>query len=419
MTQPVSVHLRERPLRICLLSYRSHPHCGGQGVYVKHLGRGLSDLGHRVTVLSGPPDPELDPDIQLIRCWGLDLYNPADPFRVPRLSELVRPLNLLEWLGVSLMGFPEPFSFGQRAYGWLRSRLKGFDVVHDNQGLSYGTWAIGRRLPLAATIHHPITIDRDIAQKAADSLSAKFKIRRWHSFLTMQAMVARTLKRVITVSRSARDDIAAAFQIPLERFRIIPNGIDLDRFHPIPRISRESKRIITTTSADIPLKGLGHLLVALSRLTDPQVRLVVVGTARKNGKLKQLIQELGIGDQVRFTGPIPQGEFVEEYARATLAVVPSIYEGFGLPAGEAMACGVPVVSTTGGALPEVVGPAGVLVPPGDAPALASAIGDLFENPGKAARLGELGRQRVSNHFTWTEAAARTVAVYREVLGADH
>jgi glycosyltransferase involved in cell wall biosynthesis len=406
-------------LRICLLSYRSHPHCGGQGVYVKHLSRALTDLGHRVTVLSGPPDPELDANVRLIRRWGLDLYNPVDPFRVPRLAELAQPLNLLEWLSVSLMGFPEPFLFGQRAYVWLRSRLADFDVVHDNQGLSYGIWAIGRRLPLAATIHHPITIDRDIAQRAASSLSVKLKIRRWHSFLTMQGMVARTLRRIITVSRSAREDIAAAFRIPLERFRIIPNGIDLNRFHPIPQIPRERKRIITTTSADVPLKGLRHLLSAVARLADPQVRLVVVGTARKNGRLNQLIETLGIRGQVRFTGPISQQAFVEEYARATLAVVPSIYEGFGLPAGEAMACGVPVVSTTGGALPEVVGDAGLLVPPGDAPTLAAAIGELFQNPRKAAHLGALGRQRVSTNFTWTEAAVRTVAVYREVLGADH
>ena len=417
MTRFCSASPGERPLRICLISYRSHPHCGGQGVYVKHLSRALTDLGHRVTVLSGPPDPDLDDDIKLVRRWGLDLYNPADPFRTPHPAELANPLNLVEWLGVSLMGFPEPLVFGQRAYTYLRRRWDEFDVVHDNQSLSYGIWAAGRRLPLAATIHHPITIDRDIAARSAGSFSAKLKIRRWHSFLTMQGMVARTLPRIITVSRRSRDDIAAAFGIAPRRFRIIPNGIDLLRFHPLPEIEREKKRIITTTSADVPLKGLGHLMVALARLKDPRIRLVVVGTARKNGYIGRLIRQLGIGGQVIFTGPISQQAFVEEYARATLAVVPSIYEGFGLPAGEAMACGVPVISTTGGALPEVVGAAGLLVPPGDAGALSAAMGDLLHNPQRAAHLGEQGRQRVMQNFTWTEAAARTVAVYREVLDA--
>jgi glycosyltransferase involved in cell wall biosynthesis len=325
----------------------------------------------------------------------------------------------MEWLSVSLMGFPEPLVFGQRAHTFLRRQGDNFDVIHDNQCLSYGIWAAGRRLPLSATIHHPITIDRDIAARGETSFSARLKIRRWHSFLTMQGMVARTLKRIITVSQTARDDISAAFQIPPDRFRIIPNGIDLQRFHPIIEIRRQPKRIITTTSADVPLKGLRHLLKAVAWLKDPQVRLVVVGAARKNGTLNRLIRELEIGGQVFFTGPIGQQAFIEEYARASVAVVPSIYEGFGLPAGEAMACGVPVVSTTGGALPEVVGKSGVLVPPGDHKALSAAIRTLLQDPQRAARLGESGRQRVQRNFTWTEAAARTVAVYREVIHDHH
>ena len=235
---PTSSAIPERPLRICLVSYRSHPHCGGQGVYVKHLSRALTDLGHRVTVLSGPPDPDLDADIKLVRRWGLDLYNPADPFRTPRLAELAHPLNLVEWLGVSLMGFPEPLVFGQRAFAYLRQRWHDFDVVHDNQSLSYGIWAVGRRLPLAATIHHPITIDRDIAVRSAGFFSAKLKIRRWHSFLGMQKKVVRRLDHIITVSRCSQRDIASAFGVNEEGISLVYNGIDTEEFRPIRSVKR-------------------------------------------------------------------------------------------------------------------------------------------------------------------------------------
>lgn len=228
-----------RPLKICLLSYRSNPHCGGQGVYLKNLSRALKDLGHHVEVISGPPDPLLDDDIPLHHLPGLDLYDPADPFRVPRLSELMDPINLIEWIGVSTMGFPEPFTFGLRAYRLLSTRLRGFDIVHDNQSLSYGLWAINKKIPTIATIHHPITIDRKIAIQAESSPFKKMKQWRWHSFIGMQKRVSRTLAAIITVSQSARDDICRDFKIRPAQFRIVPNGIDTDLFYPIPGIARK------------------------------------------------------------------------------------------------------------------------------------------------------------------------------------
>jgi glycosyltransferase involved in cell wall biosynthesis len=153
---------------------------------------------------------------------------------------------------------------------------------------------------------------------------------------------------------------------------------------------------------------------AVSKTHD--VRLTVIGTPKKNGKVVKLIKDLGIGGRITFTGRIEDKEFVRRYARASVAVVPSVYEGFGLPAGEAMACGVPVISTTGGALPEVVGEAGLLVPPADHEALSKAITTLFDNPQRARELGEAGFKRVHAHFTWKKAAEKTVAVYRETIG---
>ncbi|UCD82941.1 MAG: glycosyltransferase family 4 protein [Desulfobacterales bacterium] len=406
----------QRPLRICLLSYRSNPHCGGQGVYLKNLSRALKDLGHRVEVISGPPDPQLDDDISLYRLPGLDLYNPQDPFRVPALKELMDPINLLEWIGVSTMGFPEPFTFGLRAFHFVNPRLRGYDIVHDNQSLSYGIWAISKKVPTIATIHHPITVDRKLAIQSESSTMQKMKQWRWYSFVGMQKRVARSLNRIITVSNSAKNDISRDFCIPPDKFHIVPNGINTNLFYPIPEIEREKNRVIVTNSADTPLKGLFFLFKAVAELAQTDdINVTVVGTPKKDGPIVKLIRELGIGHLVYFTGRIDNGEFVQHYARATVAVVPSVYEGFGLPVGEAMACGVPVISTTGGALPEVAGDAAILVPPADPAALVRAIREVLENPARAKELGMAGYQRVQAHFTWQKAAEKTVRAYREAI----
>ena len=380
----------------------------------------LKDLGHLVEVVSGPPDPELDHDIPVHTAAGLDLYNPENPFRLPSLMELSQPLNLAEWLGVSTMGFPEPLIFGIRAYQYLKNRIHNYDVIHDNQSLSYGVWAIKKMAPTVATIHHPITVDRQIDVRNASAPWKKIKRMRWYSFIGMQKRVARTLARIITVSESARHDISRAFKIPGSRFRIVPNGINTTQFHPLPEIPRQKNRIIVTNSADTPLKGLYYLLHAVSEVSRAKaIRLVVVGKPKKNSGIEKLIRELDISRQVTFTGRIDEKEFVRQYAKASMAVIPSVYEGFGLPAGEAMACAVPVISTTGGALPEVVGDAGVLVPPANSRALADAIRCLLNNPEKAGALGQAGYERVQNFFTWPRAARMTIAAYREAIRDYH
>jgi glycosyltransferase involved in cell wall biosynthesis len=406
-------------LRICLLSYRSNPHSGGQGVYIKNLSRALRDLGHRVTVMSGPPELPLAPGIRRVPLHGLDLYNPADPFRLPRLRELADPINIIEWLGVSSMGFPEPYTFGLRVLRHFRRREERFDVLHDNQSLSYGVRALSRRWPTLVTIHHPVTVDRRMAVREQARVWAKLKQWRWYSFIGMQKRVARGMNAIITVSESARRDISRDFGIPAGRLRVIPNGIDTELFHPLPGIPREPGRIIVTNSADMPLKGLAYLLRALPEIRRRRrgLRLVVIGSPRPGGTVERLVGALGIGDAVEFTGRITEAELVRHYARAWVAVVPSVYEGFGLPAGEAMACAVPVVSTRGGALPEVVGDAGLLVPPADPPALAAAVLKLLADPGLAERLGRAGWVRAHRCFSWRLAAERTVSAYREVMDA--
>ncbi len=409
----------ERPLRICLLSYRSNPHCGGQGVYLKNLAIALKGLGHHVEVVTGPPDPLLDHGMTVYKIPCLDLYNPEDLFRVPSLRELLDPINLIEWIGVCSMGFPEPFTFGLRAYRFLGSKCHNFDVVHDNQSLSYGLLAINRMVPTIATIHHPITVDRDLAIKSESSLWKKMKHMRWYSFVGMQKRVSRFLSHIITVSECARDDISKAFGVSPARFRIVPNGVNTDLFRPLPHVQRMRNHLIVTNSADTPLKGLRYLLEAVAQVSRTHdVTLTVVGSPRKDGHIESLMNGLGLWNRVTFTGSISDQELVNQYAKASIAVIPSLYEGFGLPAGEAMACAVPVISSRGGALPEVVGDAGILVPPASKESLARAIVGLLDHPPLAHGLGEKGFKRVQAHFTWKRAAEKTVEAYREAI-RDH
>ena len=318
------------------------------------------------------------------------------------------------------MGFSEPLAFGMRAHQFLRARAADFDIVHDNQSLSYGLWSISQYLPTTATIHHPISIDRTIAINAARSATKKVMEWRWYSFVGMQKKIAGTLSKIVTVSQNSRRNTSREFKIPSSRFRVVPNGIDLHRFHLLPGIDRETNRIMVTNSADEPLKGLAYLLKAVARVSRKrEVRLIVIGTPKKNGDTVKLVRKLGIGHLVTFTGRVDHTEFVRQYARAGMAVVPSLYEGFGLPAGEAMACGVPVISTSAGALPEVVGNDGIIVPPADHRALAVAIETLLQNPERATELGRCGHQRVNTLFTWQRAAEKTLDVYKEVIRDHH
>ncbi|MFH1080125.1 MAG: glycosyltransferase family 4 protein [Pseudomonadota bacterium] len=406
-------------LRICLLTYRGNPTSGGQGVYIKYLSRALSDLGHQVDVVSGPPYPELAEWVALHRLPGLDLYNPDHLFKPARWRDLVLPVNQLEFLSMCLGGFPEPLTFGMRVRQYFRTAKPAYDVVHDNQCLAYGIAGLSRvGYPTVATIHHPITVDRDAELDAAPSFIKKLKVRRWYSFLSMQKRVSRRLARIITVSECSKRDISKDFGVSEDRFRVIPNGINTDFFYPLPGVKRADNHLLVTNSADTPLKGLRYLLEAVASIRKQRdVRLTVIGAPKKDGAIERLALALGFNGALRFTGRIEYRDFARYYAEATLAVIPSLYEGFGMPAGEAMACGTPVISTSGGALPEVIGNAGIIVPPGDKGALETAILYLLDHPEKRRELGQAGLNRVESAFTWRHAALKTVDVYREAIDA--
>jgi glycosyltransferase involved in cell wall biosynthesis len=408
-----------RSLRIALLSYRSKPHSGGQGIYVRALSRELTALGHRVEVLSGQPYPELDDGVALTRLPSLDLYREPDPFRTPRPSEFRDWVDVAEWATMCTAGFPEPMTFSLRAAKHLLPRAGYFDVVHDNQSLGWGLLRLLRAgLPTVATVHHPIAIDRRLELAATRSLRRRLTLRRWYAFTGMQARVAARLDAVTTVSENSRRDIVTEMGLTPEGIEVIPVGIDPDEFTPPPAGQpRDPDSILVITSADVALKGLVHLLEALAKLrTERPVRLTVVGTARAGGPAEAALDRLALRDAVRFTGPVPQAELVDLLQRATVVAIPSLYEGFSLPAIEAMACATPLVTTDAGALPEVVGTkAGLRVRAGDVGELTAALQLVLDSPGLAEQLGRAGRRRVLDNYTWRATARRTADWYAETL----
>ncbi|WP_100502088.1 glycosyltransferase family 4 protein [Geodermatophilus chilensis] len=408
-----------RPLRIALLSYRSKPHSGGQGVYVRALSRELTALGHGVTVFSGQPYPELDDGVPLTRVPSLDLYREPDPFRTPRPSEFRDRIDVLEYATMCTAGFPEPLTFSLRAARLLLLQAPLYDLVHDNQSLGSGLLQLTRAgVPTVATVHHPVAIDRDLELAAAPSRRRRLTLRRWYGFTRMQARVAPRLDGVTTVSENSRRDIETHLGVPAEGISVIPVGIDPDVFTPPPADRpRDPDSIVVTTSADVPLKGLVHLLEAVAKLrTERAVRLTVVGSARPGGPAEAALDRLALRDAVRFTGPLPEADLVRLLQTAAVVAIPSLYEGFSLPAIEAMACGTALVTTDAGALPEVVGSkAGLRVRAGDVGELTAALQLVLDSPSFADQLGRAGRRRVLASYTWRSTAERTAEWYREVL----
>jgi len=408
------------PLDVCVLSYRSDPYSGGQGVYVDQLSRALVERGHSVDVISGKPYPDLDPRVDLVKLPGENVVDEVDRLGAFEVSYLRDPRKLFEWASVLTGGFPDPYTFGERVVDYLDDRGGAYDVIHDNQSLSYGLLdLLERDRPVVATVHHPITVDRAMDLADADGLTDRLLVRRWYSFLRMQRRVASQLPHVVGVSAATRDRAVADFGVDPEAVSVVHNGVDTERFRPRPDVETVPGRVMTTVSADVPIKGTRHLLFAFATVRDrrPDAELVVVGGFDDGGTAATLVEDLGIGDAIETHSEISDERMVELYGSAAVAVVPSLYEGFGLPAAEAMACGVPTVATTGGALPEVVGDAGRLVPPGDADAIADAVCALLADSAERERLGTAARERVCTAFDWEDAARETVAVYREAIRA--
>ena len=410
------------PLRIAYLTYRGKPHVGGQGVYTRHLTKALADLGHSVEVLGGQPYPVLDERVALTKLPSLDIFNDTYPGRLPAFWEIKSREDAME-LGQFLTGtFSEPLAFSARALRHLRPRVREFDLVHDNQCLGYGILKLEELIPTIVTLHHPITKDRELEVSHAPNWRKKMSVSRWYAFVKMQARVASKMPRIVVVSENSIKDIHVDMGVSYERMRLVPVGVDPDLFRPMPAVQRVPGRLITTASADVALKGLSYLLEAMAKLrTERDVTLTIIGKP-KPGKSMSLIDKLGLAPYIEFVSGVPDERIVELYAEAELAVVPSLYEGFSLPAIEAMCTATCLVATDGGALPEVTGKDGDTVlscPAGDADALANALRRGLDDAELRARVGAAGRKRVVERWSWRRCAQMTVDQYREVLAMPH
>ena len=407
------------PLRIAYLTYRGKPHVGGQGVYTRHLTKALLDLGHEVEVFGGQPYPVLDERITLTKLPSLDLFNDHYPGRFPAFWEFKTREDFLE-VGVFSTGvFPEPLAFSARVHRHLAPRAHEFDLIHDNQCLGWGIKRLEKIIPTIVTLHHPITRDRALEMAAAPNFYKRWSIGRWYSFVKMQGKVASQMPRVVVVSENSINDIHADMGVALDRMRLVPVGVDPELFTPLPHIERKSGRLITTASADVALKGLAYLIEAMVALREEgrDISLTIIGRP-KPGKSMDLIDRYNLHPHIEFVSGVSDERIVELYAEAELAVVPSLYEGFSLPAIEAMCTGTPLVATDGGALPEVTGADGETVfrcTAGDVSSLATSIRQALDQPEARAALGIAGRQRVTERWSWRHCAELTVDQYREVL----
>ena len=387
------------------MSYRSAPFGGGQGIYVYELSKALNSIGHNVDVISGPPYPELIADIELVKLPGLNLFS-TFKFR-ERLKIFFHTKNksLDDWYEFSstlMGGFPELQTFGNRAKIFLSD--KNYDAVIDNQSISFGMIDIQKSKPLIEIMHHPISKDYFYDLKFARGLVQRLSKMRWFSFLKMQKKVAKQIKVVVTPSLNSKQDIHHDFKVPMQNIQVIPNGIDFNTFCALPNIVPRVNGVITTASADVPLKGLDFSLHAIARLKSeyPDIKLTVIGSPRAEGHTERLIKRLKLEEQVSFKTNLTKEEITHEYAKSSVAVVSSLYEGFGFPVGEAMACATPLVATNVASIPEITGSFAQLIPAEDEEAIYQGIKNIFQNPQKYKIQAELGRQHIIENFNWTK-----------------
>ena len=402
-------------LNIAILSYRSARFGGGQGVYIRDISFALSLMGHRVDVISGPPYPELHDGIKLIELPGLNLFETFS-FR-DRLNKFIKKKSktnddYYEFFSTLIGGFPELRTFGNRANKFLNSN-KDYDIIIDNQSISYGMIEIQKRFPLVEIIHHPITFDFKF--ELASTKKIKYKISRylWYSFLIMQKKVAPKLETIVTPSKSSKNGIVAEFNCKSSNITVINNGLDYEEFAPISNIERNKNRLITTASADVALKGLDFSLKALKLLkkNNPKIHLIIIGAPKKNGHTEKLIKKLKIEDNVFFKKNISKEEIKELYSTSSIAIVSSLYEGFGYPVIEAMSCEVPLIATNISSIPELVRSYGILIDPKDEKKLSFNIEKVLNNYDDYKDNAIKGRQHVIETFNWHKITAE----YEKIL----
>ena len=391
-------------LNIAILSYRSAEFGGGQGVYVKDISNALHKSGHNVEVISGPPYPNLDSKIKLIKLPGLNLFETFS-FK-DRLKKLYHKRNkklndYYEFISVLLGGFPEPKTFGDRVDKFINDN-NNYDVIIDNQSISFGMLNIQKNNPFIEIIHHPITFDYKFELAASKKIKYRISRYRWYSFLKMQKKVAPNIKNIITPSNSSKKGIIEEFGCSKDTITVINNGLDTDEFAPVESSIRDPYRLITTASADVPLKGLDYSLKALKQLKKefPKIHLIVIGKIKEEGHTRRLIQNLNISDSVFFKSNLSKNEIKNLYSTSSIAIVSSLYEGFGYPVIEAMSCQVPLIATNVSSIPELTLDYATLISPKDENAIEKNVKEILLNYNLYKEKAIRGRNHIIETFNW-------------------
>ena len=391
-------------LNIAILSYRSAQFGGGQGVYVRDISLALKLKGHNVDVISGPPYPNLYDGINLIKLPGLNLFETFS-FR-DRLKKFIKKKNkkfdhYYEFLSVLFGGFPEPKTFGNRVNRYLKLN-DHYDLIIDNQSLSYGMIDIQKRFPFIEIIHHPITFDYKYDLASSRKIKYRISRHRWYSFLKMQKKVAPYIKRIITPSKSSKKGIVDEFDCNKANITVINNGLDTNEFSPVNEVKRNEYRLITTASADVPLKGLDFSLKALKKLKKdfPDIHLIVIGLIKKGGHTEKLIRKLGLENDVTFKSNLTKNEIKDCYSKSSIAIVSSLYEGFGYPVIEAMSCEIPLIATNVSSIPELTSEFAKLVDPKNEEMIYQSVKDILSEYDKYKKIAIKGRQHVIKNFNW-------------------
>ena len=410
-------------LNIAILSYRSSPFGGGQGIFIHDISNALSLMGHQVDVISGPPYPNLTEKIDLIKLPGLDLFQTfsfKDRLKIFLKKKNKRAIDFYEFFSTFFGGFPEMRTFGERAKEFLDKNYH-YDIVIDNQSISYGMLEIQKKFPLVEIIHHPITKDYKFELQSNSGFMYRLSRHRWYSFLKMQKRVAPQLKKIVTPSINSLKDIASDFNVNKENINVINNGLDIDIFIPYKEIKRNPTKLITTASADVALKGLDYTLKSLASLVNdfPEISLLVIGKMKKGGHTFRLIDELGIKNKVFFKTSLTKEEIAKEYASSSIAIVSSLYEGFGYPVIEAMSCEIPLIATNVSSIPELVDDYAKLIPSKNTNELSNAIRSILYDYPHYKKIAIRGRQHIVDNFNWLKITEEYENIITKTINDFH
>ena len=410
-------------LNIAILSYRSAPFGGGQGIYIHDISKALSLMGHQVDVISGPPYPSLDEKVNLIKLPGLDLFQTfsfKERLKIFIKKKNKRAIDFYEFFSTFFGGFPEMRTFGERAKEFLDKNCH-YDIVIDNQSISYGLLQIQKKFPFIEIIHHPITKDYEFELQSNNGFMYRLSRHRWYSFLKMQKRVAPQFNTIVTPSINSLNDIAGDFNVSKKNINVINNGLDIDIFIPYKEIERNPFKLITIASADVALKGLDYSLKSLASLVNdfPEISLLVIGKMKKAGHTSRLIDELGIKDKVSFKTELTKEEIAKEYASSSIAIVTSLYEGFGYPVIEAMSCEVPLIATNVSSIPELVGDYAKLIPAKNANELSNAIRSILHDYSHYKNIAVRGRQHIVDNFNWLKITEEYENIISKTINDFH